>query len=154
MPIEIIGDQEIAKEVLDQIKHWDSAVVTLDIDQITNQCAEDVSMFDVSSQMNGIEEYKTEWYKFSPYFNENMQISRRNIKVYTSDDLAVVHCFSKVEHKALLGKLKMPWCRTTICMKKDHEQWLLVHQHISMPINLTDGKAIALKDEPKLRLLG
>lgn len=154
MPTEIIGDSYLGKEILQQIKHWDQAVINKDIDQITDHCAEDVSMFDVSSQMNGIEEYKTEWYKFSPYFNENMMISRKDIKVYTSDDLAIVHCFSKVEHKALIGKIKMPWCRTTICMKKEDQNWRLIHQHISMPINLADGKAIVLKDEPKLKLLG
>ena len=81
MPVEIIGDSSLGREILEQIQHWDQAVINKDIDQIADQCADDVSMFDVSSQMNGIEEYKTEWYKFSPYFNENMKISRKEIKV-------------------------------------------------------------------------
>ena len=75
------------------------------------------------------------------------------MKVYTSDDLAVIHCHSKVENSLLQGKLQMPWCRTTLCMQKKKGHWLVVHQHISMPIDMVTGKAIVLKDRPKLRLV-
>ena len=75
MRIEIEGDSHIAQEVIQQIQLWDKAVVGKRIDDLIHQCANDVSMFDVSSQLNGIHQYKTEWEKFSPYFNENMHIS-------------------------------------------------------------------------------
>lgn len=153
MRIEIEGDSHIAQEVIQQIQLWDKAVVGKQIDDLVHQCANDVSMFDVSSQLNGIHQYKTEWEKFSPYFNENMHISRRDVKLYASEELAILHCHSKVENTALKGKLQMPWCRTTLCLQKKEGHWLVVHQHISMPIDMETGKGVVLKDESKLRLV-
>jgi len=153
MKIEIDGHQDIAEEVLSQIKLWDAAIIGKEIDDLVEKCTHDVSMFDVSTQLEGIDAYKKEWEKFSPYFNENMQIMRRDMKIYTSEDLAVLHCHSKVENSKLKGKLQMPWCRTTLCLQKKNNQWLVVHQHISMPIDIMTGKAIVLKDKPKLRLV-
>ena len=153
MKIEVDGNKQIVNEVLSQIELWDAAVIGKQIDHLVEQCAHDVSMFDVSSQLDGIDAYKQEWQKFSPYFNDHIKIVRRDMKVYTSDDLAVIHCHSKVENSLLQGKLQMPWCRTTLCMQKKKGHWLVVHQHISMPIDMVTGKALVLKDRPKLRLV-
>lgn len=153
VPIQIDGDQIIAQEVLAQIDLWDKAVVGTNISALVEQCIPDMSMFDVSTQLKNVEEYKTEWEKFSPYFMDGMQISRREMKLHASDTLAVLHCLSKVEHSALKGKLQMPWCRTTLCLKKSNNQWRMVHQHISMPVDMMTGKAVVLKDKPKLRLV-
>ncbi|NHC03452.1 nuclear transport factor 2 family protein [Acinetobacter sp. 187] len=151
--VQIDGDPIIAQEVLAQIKLWDQAVIGCDAEALLSQCAQNVSMFDVSSHINGLNEYRAEWEKFSPYFMDGMQISRRDVKLITSESLAVLHCQSKVEHSALKGKLQMPWCRTTLCLEKTQGQWRVVHQHISMPVDMMTGKAIVLKDKPKLRLV-
>ena len=158
MSIQIDGDPIAAEEVLAQVKIWDKVIIGHEVSALVKQCANDVSMFDVSTQQNGLEEYKNAWEQFSPYFIEGTQITRRDIKIYASEELAVMHCHSKVEHEALKGKLQMPWCRTTLCMQKRDNQWCVVHQHISIPVDLTTGKAIVLqdivlKDKPKLRLL-
>ncbi|MDR0237511.1 nuclear transport factor 2 family protein [Acinetobacter sp.] len=153
MKIEIAGNSKIAAEVISQIQIWDAAVVGNSIEHLLDQCAHDVSMFDVSSQMEGVQAYKLEWEKFSHYFSEHIQIVRRNMKIYASNDLAILHCHSKVENSALKEKLQMPWCRTTLCLQKKDGQWLVVHQHISMPIDMSTGKVIMLKDKAKLRLV-
>lgn len=151
--VQIDGDQVIAQQVLAQIRLWDQAVIAHDTDILMQQCAQNVSLFDVSTQINGVKEYRAEWEKFTPYFMDGMQISRRDMKLYASENLAVLHCHSKVEHSALKGQLQMPWCRTTLCLQKIQGQWRVVHQHISMPVDMMTGKAIVLKDKPKLRLV-
>lgn len=151
--VQIDGDQVIAQQVLAQIRLWDQAVIARDTDILMQQCAQNVSLFDVSTQINGVKEYRAEWEKFTPYFMDGMQISRRDMKLYASESLAVLHCHSKVEHSALKGQLQMPWCRTTLCLQKIQGQWRVVHQHISMPVDMMTGKAIVLKDKPKLRLV-
>lgn len=153
MGIEIDGNYEIAQEVLQVIKAWDLAVIGKQVDELVQQCADDVSMFDVSSQLEGVAQYKAEWEKFSPYFNEEVNISRREVRLHAVDDLAVMHCHSRVENPILKGKLEMPWCRTTICLQKKEGTWLVVHQHISMPVDMTTGQAIVMKEKPKLRLV-
>lgn len=153
MEIKIDGNRKIVDEVLSQIKQWDDAIIGQQVDHLLDHCAADISMFDVSTQLDGINAYKQEWEKFSPYFNANVQIVRRDIKIYASEELAILHCHSKIENNLLKDKVKMPWCRTTLCLKKQQGQWLVVHQHISMPVDMMTGKAIILKDSPKLRLV-
>ena len=153
MRIEIDGNHAVAQEVLQVIEAWDQALLGQQIDDLIQQCAADISMIDVSSQLDGVAQYKTEWEKFSPYFNDEMKISRRDVRLYAADDLVVMHCHSKVENPILKGKLEMPWCRTTLCLQKKDSVWLVVHQHISMPVDMLTGQAIVLKEKPKLRLV-
>ena len=153
MRIEIDGNHVVAQEVLQVIQAWDQALLGQQVDDLMQQCAVDVSMFDVSSQLDGVTQYKAEWEKFSPYFNEYMKISRREVRMHAADDLVGMHCHSKVENPILKGKLEMPWCRTTLCLQKKQDVWLVVHQHISMPVDIMTGQAIMLKDKPKLRLV-
>lgn len=153
MRIEIDGNHAVAQEVLQVIEAWDQALLGQQVDDLIQQCAADISMFDVSSQLDGVAQYKTEWEKFSPYFNDEMKISRRDVRLYAADDLVVMHCHSKVENPILKGKLEMPWCRTTLCLQKKDSVWLVVHQHISMPVDMLTGQAIVFKEKPKLRLV-
>lgn len=153
MKIQIDGDQKIAQEVLEQIQRWDNAIIGTEMNELMQQCALDISMFDVSTQLSGVEEYRHEWQKISPYFSPDMKIVRRNVKLYASEQLAVLHCHSKIEVLSAKDLGNMPWCRTTLCLQKKKKQWRVVHQHISMPIDIVTGQVVFLPDEPKFKLV-
>lgn len=167
MYIQVEGDHDVAEEVLNEIYGWDAAVSALNIDGVVQHCTDRVSLFDVSSQLTGVALYRKAWEQFSPYFCQNMRITRRNVTLYCSHDLAVMHCYSKVEDASATPEQNdnqqqnpsnphnqsMPWCRTTLCLQKQNGIWLVVHQHISMPVNMSNGNAIVIKDVPKLRLV-
>jgi len=122
MPICIEGDVASAQEVIQQIKLWDQAIIGHSIDDVIQKCADRISLFDVSSQLTGVAGYRKEWEKFSPYFQDNMQITRRDMKLYISQDLAVLHCYSKVDVADSKSNM-MPWCRTTMCLQKQQGAW-------------------------------
>lgn len=147
MLLEIDGDISIANEVIEQIECWDQAIVDQNIHELLSRCAKDVSLFDVSSQLYGVDEYQLEWKKFSPFIHGKMSISRRDAKLYVSDELAILHCHSKVENTTSQYKQKMPWCRTTLCLQKKQGRWNVVHQHISVPIDMATGRLVVLKDK-------
>lgn len=153
MHIEIDGDHTVADEVLAVIQAWDQALLGQQVNNLMQQCATNITIFDVSSQLNGLKQYKSEWEKFSPYFTEQMKISRRDVRMHVANDLVVMHCHSRVENPILKGKFEMPWCRTTLCLQKKEDVWLVVHQHISMPVDMITRQAIVIKDKPKLRLV-
>ena len=148
----IEGDREVAGEVIDQIAFWDKAITRQQIDTVVQYCSDQVSLFDVSSQIAGVKAYRKEWEKFSPYFSAHIDIVRSNIKLHTSADLAVMHCYSKVIDVST-NTTVVPWCRTTLCLQKQKQQWLVVHQHISIPVSMQTGNIILIKDTPKLRLV-
>ena len=65
MKIAIDGNVKIADEIISQIELWDAAVLGNKIDHLLDQCADDINMFDVSIQLDGIDAYKKEWEKTS-----------------------------------------------------------------------------------------
>lgn len=148
----IEGNREVATEVIDQIALWDKAISRQQIDTVIQYCSDQVSLFDVSSQITGIKEYRKEWEKFRPYFSAHIEIVRSNISLHTSTDLAVMHCFTRVVDAETSSAL-VPWCRTTLCLQKKQSQWLVVHQHISIPVDVQTGNIILIKNTPKLRLV-
>ena len=56
-------------------------------------------------------------------------------------DLAFVSCYSKVDVERYAPAPDIPWCRTTLCFRKKRHQWEIVHQHISMPVEMQPGQA-------------
>lgn len=153
MIAEVDGDQTSANEILKQIKKWDNALKNNDIDQIIQSYTDDFSLFDVSSQLSGLMQYKAELERLSPYLTKNSYIRRRNIKVHVSGDLAFLYFYTKIENKQIDTLLEMPWCRTTLCLQKKNKKWMVLHQHISIPVNIVTKQAVDLQVKAKLKLV-
>ena len=128
--VEMIGNQASAQQVWQTIQQWDQAVVELDIQTLTDLCQPDVKMFDLSSEIEGVEQYRQLWQQHSRYFFGHFYLQRRDIKIYAQDDLAFVCCHSKVSYSE---KMDADWCRTSMCFQRQSGAWRLSHQHISLP---------------------
>ncbi|MGY5394782.1 YybH family protein [Acinetobacter sp. NigerLNRRAM0016] len=146
MSIEITGDEQSAHEVLAMLKHWDEAVANMDIQALADLCVEEVSLIDVSTHLTGIQAYKQLWKRYLPVKVGNIRVYREAIKMIAQPELAVLHCFSKVDQIDATPSLEVFWCRTTICFQKVEGAWKVAHQHISMPIQLETGLPILLSE--------
>src|SRR3990167_5470852 len=63
------------------------------------------------------------------------KVCRRNINIFSRDGLAFLHCYSKLDHASGVATPEIPWCRTTLCFQKTAGEWLVAHQHISVPVD-------------------
>lgn len=97
MSVQFVGDVHTAQEILFKMKQWDNAVAKMDIQTLTDLCQQDVSVFDVNSQLEGAAAYKELWEQYSPYFADDVCVYRQDVKIYAESDLAFVHCYSKVD---------------------------------------------------------
>ena len=146
--IEIIGNAETAAEILALTEQWDQALTHHNLTQLTQDYAENVSVFDVASQVEDLHAYSKLWQQCFPYFGDNIQIQRRKLKIYAADCVVFLHCFSKVLGDAQTSAEDIPWCRTTVGFYKDGTRWQVVHEHISMPFDCQNQQAIYLLAEP------
>lgn len=146
MSIEISGDEQSAHAILLMLKQWDEAVASMDIQALADLCVEDVSLIDVSTHLTGIDAYKQLWRRYLPVKAGNIRVYREGIKLIAQPELAVLHCFSKVDQIDSIPNLEVFWCRTTICFQKVEQVWKVAHQHISMPIQLETGLPILLSE--------
>ena len=148
MEVELIGNKQAAEEILQLTKLWDQALENRDLKGLTNGYSSAISSFDIGTQLVGLEKYKNLWESCLPYFGNAPKAYRRHFKIYASESLAFIHCFSKICGSNMPSPEAYPWCRTTLCFHKAGEGWQVVHEHISMPINFEEGKPALIIGEP------
>ena len=91
--------------------------------------------------MSGIAAYQQLWERDLAYLRTGLRVFRDHLNVHAAPDLAFVSCYSKVDVESGAPTPDIPWCRTTLCFRKKRHQWKIVHQHISMPVDLQSGQA-------------
>ena len=69
------------------------------------------------------------------FFGGEIKVFRRNINIFSRDGLAFLHCYSTLDHASGVATPEIPWCRTTLCFQKTAGEWLVAHQHISVPVD-------------------
>ncbi|MCL6235561.1 nuclear transport factor 2 family protein [Acinetobacter sp. ANC 5579] len=134
--IKIVGDQQAADEILQFLANWDEVICQLKIENIAESCAADVYFFDASCEMRGLMAYQKMWEFYREYFREGLKVFRRELVIHAEPDIAFLHCYSKIDDKSGIPTPGISWCRNTIGMKKTQTQWKIVHQHISVPVDI------------------
>lgn len=146
MNIEITGNREAAEEILALTARWDKAVGQLDSAALTRDYRDDVQVFDIGSQLTGRENLKALWEESFGYFGKEPKVYRAQAKIHATSEMAVFHFYSKICGSNQPEHAKSPWCRTTVCFQKIDGQWIVIHEHISMPINMETGTVALLKE--------
>lgn len=118
MNVEITGNQQAAEEILQLTKLWDQALENKDLDGLISGYSPEISSFDIGTQLVGKEKYKSLWESCLPYFGNAPKAYRHHFKIYASEALAFIHCFSKICGSNISNPEEHPWCRTTLCFQK------------------------------------
>lgn len=136
MHIRLVGNEQTGQEIIFKLKQWDNAICQMKVEKIIGLCQTDVSLFDIGFELRGIEAYQELWRRYAPFFQGEVKVFRRDLHVFSAEDLACVHCYSKLDHANGMVTPEAPWCRTTLCFQKTEGEWRIVHQHISMPVDV------------------
>lgn len=71
-----------------------------------------------------------------------------NLNIAASGDVGFCHGLAHVHAKQADGGELDMWWRTTICLRKDNGNWMITHEHNSVPFNMETGQA-SLDLKPK-----
>lgn len=140
--MKIYGDSSLGKEIIDLLHEVDRAIEGLDVQSSVRLCGSEVTFFDLSTQVHGLEAYEEKWKKYKPYMLHGVNILRRNVTIHVEPHLAFIHCYVKLTPENAEKANWLPtvkWCRSTLCARKEHGRWKLVHQHISVPVEIETG---------------
>ncbi len=127
-----ITDEE---KILRLLGDWAAAVRRRDYDAILKHHAQDIVMFDVPEpfQSEGIEAYRKTWDLFFKWMSDPPKFELSNIRVTAGADFAFVtahgHCLGPGEK----GMPKDIAFRLTVCLRKIDGQWVVQHEHHSVP---------------------
>ncbi len=128
---------------------WAAAFDAKDADAIMKFYApgETLLVFDVVPPLQyvGADAYRKDWQDFFGGF-KTIKVEVEQLGVVSDGKLAFTHSIQRVTGTDLHGKPVDVTLRVTDGLKKIKGKWLIVHEHISAPINLETGKAeLALK---------
>jgi ketosteroid isomerase-like protein len=119
------------------------AVRTKDINGVMLNIAPDILSFDVITQLQSVgsdasEKRAREWFSS---FEGSIGYEIRDLSITMGDRVAFCHSLNRISGtKTDGGKIDM-WVRATLCLCKVNDQWLVTHEHQSVPFYVENGKA-------------
>ena len=115
-----------------------------DLDGLMSFYSPDVVYFDIVPplQFVGSEALRARFSRWFDGFDGPMGVDSSELTVSVGGDIAVVHWFSRVRGTLKNGREVGTWVRATSCWQRSDQEWLVMHEHISCPVDLASGKAV------------
>jgi uncharacterized protein (TIGR02246 family) len=99
-------------------------------------------VFDMSVplQYTGAQAYRKDWEEFFAAFPGPASETMSNLEIATGGDVAYAHMVQRASLTGADGKVTEMTVRVTDGYKKVNGQWLIAHEHVSVPIDLATLK--------------
>jgi ketosteroid isomerase-like protein len=135
----------VAEALIQQrVEGYAKAISAKDIDRVMSFFAPNVVSFDIAIKTLryvGADNKRREWEKaFAAYSSIAYEV--RDLHVTTHGDLAFVHAVNHVKGTLASGQITDMWVRWTACFRRIDGVWLVVHDHVSVPVDLEHGQAV------------
>ena len=115
-----------------------------DVDAIMKVYAPDQTLivFDVvpPRQYVGAAAYRKDWQTFFDSFDGPITVELTDLDAVADRNLAYSHSIQRVAGTDKHGKKIDLTVRVTDVYKKVHGRWLIIHEHVSVPVDLETGK--------------
>lgn len=140
--VAIIGNEYTAQIIITMLKQWDDALCSLELQQIIPFYEQRSTYYDLSQEFHHLKQYQEFWQQFRldvPSTPQQFHVLRRRMTVYADENMVTFNSFFRITSMVESTHPNFGWCRQTMCWIKVDEQWKIVHQHISAPIDLDTG---------------
>jgi uncharacterized protein (TIGR02246 family) len=123
------------KQIRTLFGKWATAVQNKDINGILANHSEDIVMFDVPFplQSKGITEYKRTWEVFFTWTKDSRSFDFTELEITLSDTVAFCHAIGHCTGEDSTGLKENLTFRLTMGLKKIDGQWIITHEHHSLP---------------------
>jgi ketosteroid isomerase-like protein len=93
-------------------------------------------------QYAGSDAYRKVWQQTFALFQDPINIEIRDLHIIAAESVAFSYCFLRINATMIDGHTIDYWERLTCCFQKIKDKWLIVHEHVSLPVDLKSGKAV------------
>jgi ketosteroid isomerase-like protein len=119
------------------------AVRVKNVDGATSHIAPDILSFDVVNPLQSIgsdalRKRAQEWFSS---FEGPVGYELRDLSITVGDDVAFSHSLNRVNAMRTDGKRLDMWWRSTVCYRKIVGNWMVTHEHNSVPFDVESGRA-------------
>ncbi|KOG91958.1 hypothetical protein ADK38_00320 [Streptomyces varsoviensis] len=126
------------------MQEWKKAFESKDVDSIMAFYApEGFTAFDLMPPFHfeGGEMWRKNWVDFYEAFDGPIELELADLRVDAQADLAIARCAVRMAG-TMFGRPMDSWVRTTNCFRRVEGEWLMIHDHVSWPIDFATGKAL------------
>lgn len=130
--------------IRERLDEWARALRAKDLDALMALYAPDTVTFDLMppSQVEGAERYRKNFERWFAAMPGPIDYEVHDLRITTGDDVAFCHSLSHVTGTRPNGEKADYWVRVTVGFTKSDGRWMMIHDHVSMPIDMRTGKAV------------
>ena len=142
MTLETSKSNDVA-QIRNLIHQWAEAVRTKDSAALASHMAPDVLLFDLVTPLRycGSDALKERVVAWLASFQGALGYEIRNLSITAGQDVAFCHSLNRVVGRDKDGQDIDMWWRATICFRKIDGDWMVVHEHSSVPFDSASGLA-------------
>ena len=120
------------------------AIRAKDIDGVMSIFAPDVVSFDLGPplQHGGGEAFIQRWQGLLVSYQGRIEYEICDLSITAGDDVAFSHSLNRMAGTMKNGRMTDRWLRWTACYRKINGKWLIVHEQVSVPVDVSNSKAL------------
>ena len=128
------------REVIDS---WAEAVRSQDAKRLMAHIAPDVLVFDLINPLRyaGAQALKKRAEQWLSSFQGPIGYEVRDLNITAGSDVAFCHSLNHVSATNTSGEKIDMWWRATVCFRKMRGNWMVTHEHSSVPFDMQTGTA-------------
>ena len=115
-----------------------------DIDRLMSLYSPGIVYFDVipPHRFTGAGEVRRNFLRWFDEYLGDIELGTQELHVAVSGDVAFAHMLHPDSGTRRSGRNEVVRVRSTVCLQRIDDQWLITHEHISLPINPENWSAI------------
>jgi ketosteroid isomerase-like protein len=131
-------------EIKRVIEGYVEAFRAKDLDGVMSIYAPEIVTFDVVPPLQyvGADAMRKRWEAVFSSLPGPVGYEIADLSITVGQDMAFTHSFNRTSATLPTGQQIGIWVRWTACWRKIRGQWLLVHDQVSVPVDLETGKAV------------
>ncbi|HEX6732433.1 MAG TPA: nuclear transport factor 2 family protein [Pyrinomonadaceae bacterium] len=146
------GNEKEAEEdqIRDRLQGWVKAVRAKDVDAVMSYYAPDTLLFDLAPplQYRGAELCRKNWAEWFSTFRGSVGYEISELEITSGNDLAFCHSLNHIHGLRTDNEHTDVWVRATIGLRKLSGQWMITHEHYSVPFYMDPPYKASLDLKP------
>lgn len=130
--------------VRERVEAWAEAIRAKDVERVTSFYAPEIESFDLGPPLRyeGIDRKRRAWQELFARYAGPMGYEVHGLTVTTNGALAFARSVNHVSGTLVNGRSSNLWVRWTACLERIDNVWLVTHDHVSIPADLEQGRAV------------
>jgi uncharacterized protein (TIGR02246 family) len=126
-------------QIRERLDEWTRALHAKDLDALMSLYEPDTVVFDLMApaQVKGRDRYRKNFERWFAALPAPIEYEINDLRIAAGEDVAFCHSLSRVRGTRANGDKADYWVRVTVGFRKRDGRWMMIHDHVSMPLDET-----------------